>query len=166
MAAPDLTLARRIVADDVARKLAQGLSAKTVTNQLLVLQLVMKRALRLRLIGRNPLLDVERPRVEQTEMNVLTETEIARLWTAYGELQHAADEDEWDWWEIARTITFVALGTAMRRGELLALRWRDVRLLDGRLQVREALVRGQFTTPKSRASRRTIELGQIGRAHV
>ena len=143
----------------IARKLAQGLSAKTVTNQLLVLQLVMKRALRLRLIGRNPLLDVERPRVEQTEMSVLTEVEIARLWSAYGELYGEAGDDECPWWQIARTITFVALGTAMRRGELLALRWRDVRLLDGRLQVREALVRGQFTTPKSRASRRTIELG-------
>jgi integrase len=143
----------------VARKLAHGLSPKTVTNQLLVLQLVMKRAVRLRLIGRNPLLDVERPRLEQTEMNVLTEAEIARLWTAYGELQAEADGDERVWWEIARTITFVALGTAMRRGELLALRWRDVHLLAGHLQVREALVRGQFTTPKSRASRRLIELG-------
>jgi integrase len=53
----------------------------------------------------------------------------------------------------------VALGTALRRGELLALRWRDVELLDGRLHVREALVRGRFQAPKSRASRRTLELG-------
>lgn len=143
----------------VARKLGQGLSPKTVTNQLLVLQLVMKRAVRLRLIVRNPVLDVERPRLEQAEMSVLTEGEIARLWTAYGELEQEATEGEGAWWPLARTITFVALGTAMRRGELLALRWRDVRLLDGRLQVREALVRGKFTTPKSRASRRTIELG-------
>jgi integrase len=54
----------------------------------------------------------------------------------------------------------VALLTALRRGELLALRWRDVELLDGRLHVREALVRGEFTTPKSKASRRTIALGR------
>jgi integrase len=44
-------------------------------------------------------------------------------------------------------------------GELLALRWRDVRLLDGVVQVREALVCGKFTTPKTRSSRRLIELG-------
>jgi len=43
--------------------------------------------------------------------------------------------------------------------ELLALHWRDVGLLDQRLTVRESFVRGEFTTPKSRTSRRTIELG-------
>ena len=32
-------------------------------------------------------------------------------------------------------------------------------MLDGLVQVRESYVRGQFTTPKSRTSRRTIELG-------
>jgi integrase len=53
----------------------------------------------------------------------------------------------------------VARGTALRRGELLALRWRDVELLDGRLHVREALVQGRFQAPKSRASRRMLELG-------
>ena len=47
----------------------------------------------------------------------------------------------------------------MRRGELLALRWHDVQLLDGHLTVREALVKGRFTTPKSKTSRRLIELG-------
>jgi integrase len=47
----------------------------------------------------------------------------------------------------------------MRRGELLALRWSDVRMLDGVVQVREAFVDGHFTTPKSRSSRRLIELG-------
>ena len=53
----------------------------------------------------------------------------------------------------------VALATALRRGELLALRWQDVELLDGRLHVRQAYVRGEFQAPKSRSSRRTLELG-------
>jgi integrase len=30
-------------------------------------------------------------------------------------------------------MTVVALGTALRRGELLALRWRDLQLLEGLL---------------------------------
>jgi len=34
-----------------------------------------------------------------------------------------------------------------------------VQLLDGHLRVREALVKGRFTTPKSKTSRRLIELG-------
>jgi integrase len=149
----------------VARKLREGLSPKTVTNQLLVLQLICKRAVRLRLMTRNPVTDVERPRIEQPEMSVLSEVEIARLWTAYGELEAEAEVDteatgaRAAWWRLARTITFTALGTAMRRGELLGLRWRDVQLLEGRLHVREAFVNGRATTPKSRASRRLIELG-------
>ena len=104
----------------VAKKLRGGLSPKTVTNQLLVLQLVLKRAVRLRLISRNPVLDVERPRIEQPEMSVLSEVEIARLWTAYGEREAQAECEgslnQAAWWRLARTITFTTLGTAMRRG--------------------------------------------------
>jgi integrase len=143
----------------VTRKMRDGLAPKTVTNHLLVLQAMLKTAVRWRLIQRNPVIGCERPRVEQAEMNVLTETEIARLWTAYNELEREAEIDEVVWWQLARTLTVFGLGTAMRRGELLALRWRDVQLLEGLITVREALVKGRFTTPKSRSSRRLIELG-------
>ena len=143
----------------VTLKMQEGLAPKTVSNQLLVLQVMLKRAVRWRLIQRNPVLDVERPRVEQSEMNVLSEIEIASLWRAYGELEEETSTEERVWWRLTCTLTFVALGTAMRRGELLALRWRDVELLEGHVTVREALVKGRFTTPKSRASRRLIELG-------
>jgi integrase len=37
--------------------------------------------------------------------------------------------------------------------------WRDVELLERRLHVRETIVRGQLVTPKSRSSRRTMEIG-------
>jgi integrase len=84
---------------------------------------MLKRAVRCRLIQCNPLQDCDRPRLQQAELNVLTETEIARLWSAYTQLERdAEDEEQKAWWRLARTITFVALGTALRRGELLALR--------------------------------------------
>jgi integrase len=143
----------------VSLKMREGYAPKTVVNQLLCLQVILKRAVRWRLIERNPVTDCERPRVEQAELNVLSETEIARLWSAYGELEREAEPAAQVWWRLARTLTFVALGTAMRRGELLALRWRHVQLLEGQLTVREALVKGRFTTPKSRSSRRLLELG-------
>jgi integrase len=143
----------------VTLKMREGYAPKTVTNHLLCLQVMLKRAVRWRLIQRNPVLDCERPRVEQPELNVLSEVEIARLWSAYLELEGEAEPAEQVWWRLARTLTFVALGTALRRGELLALRWRDVQLPEGLLRVREALVKGRFTTPKSRSSRRLIELG-------
>jgi integrase len=143
----------------ISAKMRGGLAPKTVHNHLLLLQVMLKRAVRWRLIQHNPVSDSDRPRVHQPELNVLTQTEIAQLWTAYTELEQDAQPDERAWWRLARALTFVALGTALRRGELLALRWRDVELLEGRLHVREALVKGRFTTPKSRSSRRLLELG-------
>jgi integrase len=143
----------------VAEKLRNGASPKTISNTLTDMQLVLKQALRQRLMKINPAAECERPRHEPPEMHVLSEVEIARLASAYRELETEAEANERLWWRLAHAITFVGLGTAMRRGELLALRWRDVRLLDGVVQVREALVCGKFTTPKSRSSRRLIELG-------
>ena len=144
----------------ITAKTRAGLSPKTINNHLLVLQVMLKTAIRWRLIRHNPVSDVERPRVEQPDLNVLTEVETARLWTAYTQLEtDAEDVGQKEWWRLARTLTFVALGTAMRRGELLALRWHDVQILEGHLRVREAVVKGRFTTPKSRAGKRRIELG-------
>lgn len=144
----------------VATKIRAGLSPKTVNNHLLTLRVMLKQAVRWRLLRSNPVVDADHPRLEEPDMRVLTEEEIAGLWRAYGELEAGADEGRRSWWRLARTITFVALGTAMRRGELLALRWRDVSLLEGLIRVRQAWVRGRFVTPKSRASRRTLEIGQ------
>jgi integrase len=160
----DLEQSPEIVDRYVARKMEEGLRPKTVSNQIVLLQLMLKRAVRWRLMHWNPVEGCERPRDVQVEMNVLTEAEIALLWSAYRTLERDASVEEQIWWRLARTLTFVALGTAMRRGELLALRWRDVRLLDGLVHVREALVEGRFTTPKSRASRRLLELGPQSQA--
>jgi integrase len=118
----------------ITHKIQAGLSPKTVHNHLLLMQTMLKRAVRWRLIQRNPVTDAERPRIEQAEMNVLNESEIARLWHAYHELEQRADaQTERVWWQLARTLTFVALATAMRRGELLALRWKDIQLEPSRV---------------------------------
>jgi integrase len=143
----------------IALKRTQGLAPKTIQNHLLLLNLMLRRATAWRLIRANPLANVDRPRLEQPEINVLTETEIARLLAAYDQLLQTAAPDQLPWWQLANSIVVTALGTAMRRGELLGLRWRAVDLLEGKVHVREAHIRGQTTTPKSRASRRVIELG-------
>jgi integrase len=144
----------------ITRKTQQGLSAKTITNQLLLLQVMLKTAVRWRLIRHNPVRDIDRPRLHQPEPQILDTTEIARLDSAYRGLQERAEsEEEREWWRIAHILTFTALGTALRRGELLALQWQDIHLLDNHLHVRQALVRGRLTTPKSRAGHRTVQLG-------
>jgi Phage integrase family len=48
--------------------------------------------------------------------------------------------------------------TGLRQGELIALRWRDVDWLAGRIRVRQNYVRGEFGTPKSKRSSRSVPL--------
>jgi integrase len=110
----------------------------------------------------SPVEDATSPRVDSPEMSVVTEAEIGRLLAAYRQLE--ADPPEGTTaadWRLARRIVTVALGTGLRRGELLALRWLDVSLLEGKLAVREAFVRGQFQKPKSKRSTRVLELGTV-----
>ncbi len=143
----------------VALKAQNGLSTKTIQNHLLLLNVMLRRAVVWRLMRSNPVSSIDRPSLIQPEMNVLTETEIARLANAYNELIAAAPEAERAWWSLAKAIVLTALGTALRRGELIGLRWHAVNLLEAKLEVRETYVRGRFTTPKSRASKRVVELG-------
>ena len=144
----------------ITQKTRQGLSPKTITNQLLLLQVMLKTAVRWRLIRHNPVRDIDRPRLQQPEPQILDPLEIRRLDSAYKQLQATATTElEREWWRIAHTITFTCLGTGLRRGELLALQWQDIHLLDQHLHVQRALVKGRLTTPKSRAGHRRIQLG-------
>jgi integrase len=137
---------------------AAGMAPKTVKNHLALLRVMFKVARRWRLVHANPVDEAEMPRVDVPEMSILTETEIASLLTTYRRLEQDADGDA-EWWRLARHVVEFALGTAMRRGEIIGLRWRDVELLERRLHVRETIVRGKVVTPKSRSSRRTMEIG-------
>src|SRR5919205_336504 len=130
---------------------ASTLSPKTIVNHLALLRVMFKVARRWRLVTMDPTQAVDRPRVETRDMSVLSEAEIAALLVAYQQLEDEADADEKPWWALTRRLIALGLATGLRRGELLALRWRDVDLVDARLHVREALVRGKFQTPKSKA---------------
>jgi len=133
------------------------LSAKTRANHVSTLSRVFGLALRWTLIRSNPVDAIEKPRFEAPDTVVLDEVEIGRLLTAYRELEEDDPEDVW--LPVVRRMVVVGLGTALRRGELQGLRWGDCGLLEGLLRVRQQFTRGQFTTPKSRASRRVVAFG-------
>ena len=59
---------------------------------------------------------------------------------------------------LARTMVGLALVSGLRRGELFALRWRDVDDSGQSLSVREAVYDGTFSTPKTAAGVRQIPL--------
>jgi integrase len=140
-------------------KLGDGLAPKTVRNHLTLLGLMFRQARKWRWVSENPLELVDPPPLEETEAETLTTDAIARVIAAYRDLAAKADDGDRHWIESARRMTIVALSTGLRRGELLGLRWQDVELLERRLHVRQAFVRGEMTTPKSRAGRRVVELG-------
>src|SRR6266508_5641018 len=143
----------------IALKAQSGLTAKTIQNHILLLNVMLRRAVVWRLMRSNPVSSIDRPSPIQPEMSVLTETEIARLANAYDELTAEASEPERQWWSLGKAVVLTALGTALRRGELVGLRWSAVNLLEAKIEVRGTFVRGRFTTPKSKASRRVLELG-------
>jgi integrase len=144
----------------VSAKMAAGSSPKTIRNCLGLLSLAFKTARRWRLVTGNPVEDATLPRPEQTEMRALSPPEVARLLSAYQQLEQAPSPPTTaeEWRQVRRLVT-LALSTGVRRGEALALRWSAIKLLEERLTVRETYSRGRFGPPKSRKSLRTIDLG-------
>lgn len=147
-----------------AAKIAEGLSPKTVRNHLVLLGLMFKTARRWRWVVENPLDLVDRPTMLDLETEPLDAASVAAVLRAYRELEVRAVDEDRHWYASARRMTTIALSTGLRRGELLGLRWQDVELLDRRLHVRQAFVRNEITTPKSRAGRKVVPLGDVAKA--
>ena len=59
-----------------------------------------------------------------------------------------------------RTVVLVAVSTGLRIGEILALRWRRIDLLQNTIEVAETYSSGEFGPPKTRSSRRTIPISE------
>jgi integrase len=147
-----------------ATKLAAGRSPKSVRNDLVLLGLMFKTARRWRWVSENPLELVDPPPLGDVDTETLAASDVAAVLKAYRELEARAEDEDGYWYAAARRMTTIALSTGMRRGELLGLRWQDVELLDRRLHVRQAFVRNEITTPKSKAGRRVIDLGEVATA--
>ncbi len=128
---------------------ARGLSAQTVKHHHRVLSQALRAAVLLQLLTRNACEAVKPPRPVQREMKVLDQEATARL---LRKVEHLA----------IYIPVLLAVTTGMRRGEILALRWRDVDLDAGALSVRQTLEQTRtslaFKLPKTPRSRRTITL--------
>ena len=111
-----------------ARKLEEGLSTTTVTSFHNVLHKALETAVRWNLIARNPCDLASPPRRKRFEIRPLSLPQIHQfLAAARGHRQEA--------------LFILALATGMRRGELLGLKWQDLDLEQGTLQVRRILTR-------------------------
>ena len=110
-------------------KMQQGASARTVRYCHTLLHSTLAQAEKHQLIARNVSKLTELPRESRKEMHTLTLDQVAT------KLLPAIAQDR------LFAAIFLAFGTGLRRGELLALRWRDVDVKAGTLHVRQTLVR-------------------------
>ena len=130
-------------------RLDSGLSTRTVQYLHALLHKALKQALRWDLVPRNVATAVDPPRVHREEMQPLSPTQVRTF-------LEAAREDRLE------ALYVLAVHCGLRQGELLGLRWEDIDLEAGTLQVRRTLTAAKgdraFTTPKTVKSRRNVRL--------
>ena len=123
-----------------------GLSPRTRRHVHRILSSALARAVEQHALARNPADALKRrlPKVERREMITLTLEQSARLLEAVGHSRI--------YWPV-----LIALSTGMRRGEILALRWRNVDLERGVVRVVETLEETKsgirFKAPKTEKTR-------------
>jgi integrase len=139
-----------------AAKLSSGLSSTSVHHIHAVVHVALQRAVDDGVLGRNVAALVgrsNRPKVRRVEMNTIADGDQPRRFL------EAAKRERLE------ALLVLAITTGMRRGELLALRWKDVDLDRGVLAVTGSL-QGEsrptlsIATPKSGKSR-TVALGTV-----
>ena len=145
----------RISGDDVvsyiAAKSQEGLSAKTISNQLNFLHSIFGHAIKRGWARTNPVRTVDRPRPDAADPDIrfldLAEFEA---------LLRAVPDNVLG--RVDRVVYLAAGLTGLRQGELLALRWRDVDWAVGVIRCRRTYTRGSFGTPKTRRGSRAVPM--------
>ena len=97
------------------------------------------------LITVNPAIGCRLPPKKAKEMQVLTQDEIRRF------LIQANEEGYYEFF-------LLELTTGMRRGEILGLKWRDLNLETGELNIKRQLTTKGISVPKTKSSIRTVLL--------
>ena len=121
-----------------------GLSARSINLALLVLKMVLRTAVRRRLIREDLTEHVRGLREPQTEIDPLDPDMVTAFLTACPA-----------WW---RPYFTVAFWTGARPNELAALKWGDVDAARGIVRIRAGRYRGKEGPPKTASSVRDIDL--------
>lgn len=134
-----------------SRKRGHGLNASTVANHVNILSGIYRSAIRRGLVDLNPVAAARKPRVSKADKDLafLTIEDVEAL------IRAAPPTD------LGRTdaaIFLTAAMTGLRRGELVALRWRDVDWVASKIRVRGSRRRGLTSDPKSETSKRAVPM--------
>jgi integrase len=129
----------------IAIKTEKNASPATTGKSYRVLKVILRQALAVELINRDPTIAIMPPRVERKEMDFLNEEEVARL-------LEAADGNMY-------ALLSVACFTGLRQGEILALRWQDIDFNMGIIKVVRSYHSPQgYTDLKTSTSRRAVPM--------
>ena len=136
----------------IRAQLRRGLARKTVDHHLGLLSALYRYAVRRGYALLNPVELCDRPRQVKVDADVryLTIEELEALLRAVP----AGDSLG----RMERVLYLTAAMTGMRRGECVALRWRDVDWTAGLIRVRRSFSDGEFGPPKSRRSSRAVPM--------
>ena len=141
----------RLVEAFIAAKQREGKAPKSISNYVGLLYSIFAHAEKRGWARSNPVALADKPRTEPRDADIRY-LEIEELEA----LIRAVSNDELG--QVERVLYRAAAMTGLRRGELLALRWRDVDWSSGLIRVRRNYTRGEFGTPKSRRSSRAVPL--------
>jgi integrase len=131
---------------------AEGVGAKSIRNYVGTLSAMHRYAMhpRRRWATTNPCEVIDLPALPaSTEIRYLTMAQVEAL-------AHTAVPGEHQ--KLDQALYLTAAMTGLRQGELIALRWQDIAWDDRRVRVVRNHVLGQFDTPKSRRSARSVPL--------
>jgi integrase len=139
--------------EDMMRAMtAEGVGAKSIRNYIGTLSAMYRYAMhpRRRWANTNPCEMVDLPALPaSTEIRYLTMPQVEALADGAVPGEHH---------KLDRALYLTAAMTGLRQGELIALRWQDIAWDDRRVRVVRNHVLGQFDTPKSRRSARSVPL--------
>jgi integrase len=141
-----VNIERNHILDYVKDEVAEGdLSPKTLNNILVTLHQILQEAKVEKLITENPFFEIDRPESENVERDYLRTHEIPIF------LENCEPKTS--------ALFYTAIFTGMRRGELLGLKWKDFDWVNGKIHVCRTNWKGKLQTPKSKYSKRKIDMG-------
>jgi integrase len=120
------------------------ISAKTISNEIVIIKEMFKHAHRWGYIKQNPAEHLERPKIDKPEIEILQPDEFKKLLEKSGSLY--------------MTAFLTSILTGVRAGELWGLQWGDMDWHSKRLYVRRSVWKNAYQTPKSKNSIRNIDL--------
>lgn len=128
----------------------KGLADETVKRVFSTVNAALNAAERKDIIAKNVANKIEKPTVKRAERPIWTTESVAKFFRD--------SKGSSRYWIVA----FIAVMTGMRQGEILGLRWSDVDLERGVIQVRRNLLKnkGVFDNLKTEKSRRVIAISE------